>query len=589
VSTPLQENVREIIIGIDLGTTNSEVAVVRAGQLEVIPVDHSRLLPSVVGLAEDGSLLVGQPANNQYLLYPERTIKSIKRRMGKPETVTLGERSFSPPEISAMILGRLKQAAEAHLGQTIGKAVITVPAYFSDAQRQATRDAGTLAGLEVVRIINEPTAAALAYEGHLDARKHVLVYDLGGGTFDVSVVRVEQEIVEVLASHGNNHLGGDDFDARILEHCIQWLKREKGVDPTQDRRAMARLTRAAEVAKIQLSDAPFAQINEEYLMEQAGQPVHLSLELSRNTLEEMLEPYVNETLEAIHTALDGARLTVADLDEVLLVGGSTRIPLIQRRLEESLGLPPRNELDPELCVATGAALQAGMISGERVANILLDITPYTFGTSAIHPMDEEQYPFHFVPLIRKNTPIPVTKTEAFSTCQDGQRAITVNVYQGEDPDALNNTLIGSYRVEGLGNVPAGNLILITFSLDIDGILRVTSVEKETGLEKRILIEKAMTHFAPDELEAAHTRVQDLLSGQHAASNSPTGGHSGRLSVQAQALIEKAERLLTSVSAEDAEDLVNALEELHDAMANQDAPTLEQAINRLTDLIFFLEV
>jgi len=575
--------VSEVIIGIDLGTTNSEVAVAREGRIEVIQVDGSRLLPSVVGLADDGALLVGESARNQYTLHPERTVKSIKRRMGEPEKVTLGGREFSPQEISALILGRLKRAAETHLGQPMGKAVITVPAYFSDAQRQATRDAGELAGLDVVRIINEPTAAALAYEGEHRQRKNVLVYDLGGGTFDVSVVRVEQDVVEVLASHGNNQLGGDDFDAKILEHLVDWLKRERGADPTQDRRAMARLVRAAETAKIRLSDAPFARVDEEYLLERDGNPVHLSLELDRLDFEAMIEPYVAETLEAVHIALDGAGLTVSDLDEVLLVGGSTRTPLIQRRLEAALGLQPRGELDPELCVATGAAIQAAVIGGERVSSVLLDVTPYTFGTNAIALLNGEFYPYTYVPLIRKNTPIPVTRSEAFQTFHDGQTAIDVNVYQGEDPDALNNTVIGSYRVEGLSDVPAGNTIVTTFSLDIDGILHVSSVEKSTGLEKRITIENATARFEREEMDAARERVRALVEGDAAGA-----GGSSRETVKAQALIEKAERLLESAGPEDVEDLVNGIESVRDALAAQDVDALEQATADLSDLIFFLE-
>lgn len=573
----------EVIIGVDLGTTNSEVAVAREGRAEVIQVDGSRLLPSVVGLADDGALLVGETARNQYTLHPERTVKSIKRRMGEPVKVTLGSREFTPQEISALIIGRLRQAAETHLGQPVAKAVITVPAYFSDAQRQATRDAGELAGLEVVRIINEPTAAALAYESEHSQRKNVLVYDLGGGTFDVSVVRVEEDVVEVQASHGNNHLGGDDFDAKILDYLVDWLKRERGADPTKDRRAMARLVRAAETAKIRLSEAPYARVDEEYLLERDGKPVHMSLELDRLEFEAMIEPYVAETLEAVHIALDGAGLTVSDLDEVLLVGGSTRTPLIQGRLEAALGLQPRAELDPELCVATGAAIQAAVIGGERVSSVLLDVTPYTFGTNAIALLNGELYPYTYVPLIRKNTPIPVTRSEAFQTFQDGQTAIDVNVYQGEDPDALNNAVIGSYRVEGLSDVPAGNTIVTTFSLDIDGILHVSSVEKSTGLEKRITIENATARFGEEEMDAARERVRALIEGEVAGA-----GSSSRETVQAQALIEKAERLLENAGPEDVEDLVNGIEAVRDALAAQDAGALEQATADLSDLIFFLE-
>jgi molecular chaperone DnaK (HSP70) len=573
--------VSDIIIGIDLGTTNSEVAVVRGGRPEVIAVEDSHLLPSVVGLADDGSLLVGQAARNQYVLHPDRTIKSIKRRMGEDTQVSMGDQKFSPQEISALILGRLKRAAEDYLKEAVTKAVITVPAYFSDAQRQATRDAGQLAGLEVVRIINEPTAAALAYEVDHVQRKHILVYDLGGGTFDVSVVGVEKDVVEVLASHGNNRLGGDDFDARILDHLSDWLKRERDADPTANRQAMARLTRAAENAKIHLSDAPFARVEEEYLLEGKDGPVHLSLELSREDYEAMIEPYVAETLAAVHIAMEGARMRVSDLDEVLLVGGATRTPLIQRRLEKELGIQPRSELDPDLCVATGAAIQAAVIAGERVSQVLVDITPYTFGTSAIAELNGEMYPYTFIPLIRKNTPIPVTKSEAFYTIVDGQMAIEVNVYQGEDPDALNNIRIGAYRIEGLSDVPAGNTIVTTFSLDINGILQVTSREKRSGLEKHITIENATARFEEQEMTAARERIQALIAGEDA-------GQEQRESVKAQALIEKAERLLEGAGTEDRDDLVDSIEAVRDALAEGDAQALEEATAGLSDLIFYLQ-
>ena len=387
----------DIIIGIDLGTTNSEVAVVQDGQTHIIEVDGSKILPSLVGLADDGALLVGQTARNQYTLYPERTVRSVKRRMGEDVRLPMGDQEYTPQEISALILGRLKKAAEDYLGQPVSKAVITVPAYFSDAQRQATRDAGELAHLQVVRIINEPTAAALAYEADHKEAKNILVYDLGGGTFDVSVVRLSQDVTEVLASHGNNHLGGDDFDAKLVEHVTTHLKEKKGIDPGEERSAMARITRACEVAKISLSDAPFARIEEEYLLERDGNPVHLSLELDRSDYEDMITPYIDETLEAAHIALKGAGLAVRDIQEVLLVGGATGTPLVQQRLEKELGIQPRAEVDPDLCVAAGAAIQAAVIAGRKVSGVLVDVTPYTFGTSAWADLNGEPYPYTLRP------------------------------------------------------------------------------------------------------------------------------------------------------------------------------------------------
>ncbi len=572
------------IIGIDLGTTNSEVAVVENGKPRLIEVDASPILPSVVGLTEDGNLLVGREARNQYVLYPERTIRSIKRRMGQDQKVTMGEQEYSPQEISALILRRLKQAAERHLGEPVERAVITVPAYFSDAQRQATRDAGALAGLEVVRIINEPTAAALAYEVDHSGARNILVYDLGGGTFDVSVVRVEKDVTEVLASHGNNQLGGDDFDAKIVGHLLAHLQQQHRAAPQVDRRAMARIQRAAEAAKIALSDNPYARVSEEYLLEVDGKPIHLDLELDRLEYEEMITPFIDETLEAVHIALDGAKLRVADIDEVLLVGGATRTPLIQRRLEQELGQQPRGEIDPDLCVAAGAAVQAAVIGGLRVSSVLVDVTPYTFGTSAMEELNGEFYPYTFVPVIRKNTPIPVTKTEAFFTMFDGQPAVNVRVYQGEDPDALNNIEIGSFRIEGLSDVPAGNTILTTFSLDVDGILHVSSREKRTGLEAHVTIENATARFAKEEMASARDRLEALIGGE--ASGEPQADQ--RQEVQAKALIEKAQRLMEGTTAENKEDLIDLVERLQDALTAGDTDELEQASGELADLIYYLE-
>ncbi|MEF8703804.1 MAG: Hsp70 family protein [Candidatus Accumulibacter sp. UW26] len=584
----------EIIVGIDLGTTNSEVAIVREGRVEVIPVAPGvRLLPSVVGVADDGNLLVGEAARNQYALHPERSVRSIKRRMGEYTPVQMAGKDYSPQEISAMILRRLRDIAEAHVGARIGKAVITVPAYFSDAQRQATREAGEIAGLEVVRIINEPTAAALAYEScHSGARK-ALVYDLGGGTFDVSVVNLESDVVEVLASHGNNHLGGDDFDQKLVDFAVAHLQQQEDLDATRHPLAMARLQRAAEAAKITLSDQPYATLSEEYLLEKDGVPVHLSVEISRLEYEAMIEPYIAETLEAVHVALSGAQLTVSDINEILLVGGATRTPLVQRRLEEELGMQPRAEVDPDLCVAMGAAIQAAVIAGAQAPTVLVDVTPYTFGTNAVEFFKGEMYPFCYVPVIRKNTPIPVSKSESFYTLFDGQRKVDIMVYQGEDPDALNNIEIGRFTADGLRDAPAGNPIITTFSLDVNGILQVTSREKETGLMHSITIDNAISRFTGDKLNEARGRIDDLF-GEPAAdsprASADAAGHGEeprRLRVEAGALVEKAERLLRDAGAEDAEDLINAIEAVKDRLGGSDAE-LKAAMGTLADLLYYLD-
>ncbi len=585
----------DIIVGIDLGTTNSEVAIVREGRVEVIPVAPGvRILPSLVGVADDGSLLVGEPARNQYALHPERSVRSIKRRMGEYTAVQMAGKDYSPQEISAMILRRLRDIAEAHIGQPVGKAVITVPAYFSDAQRQATREAGEIAGLEVVRIINEPTAAALAYEScHSGARK-ALVYDLGGGTFDVSVVNLESDVVEVLASHGNNHLGGDDFDDKLITFAIDHLQAHHDIDVRPHAQAMARLQHAAEAAKITLSDEPYATLAEEYLLEKDGVPIHLSVEISRDEYEEMIEPYVAETLEAVHVALSGAGLTVADINEILLVGGATRTPLVQRRLERELGMQPRAEVDPDLCVAMGAAIQAAVIAGGKAPTVLVDVTPYTFGTNALDYFNGEMYPYCYVPLVRRNTPIPVSKSEGFCTVFDGQSKVDINVYQGEDPDALNNIEIGRFTIEGLRDAPAGNPLITTFSLDLNGILEVTAREKNTGLVHSITIDNAISRFTGDKLAEARQRIDGLFSDQESAEGRPgesaeaaLADDSRRLRVEAGALIEKAERLLASAGTEDAEDLVNGIEAVKDQLGGPDA-NLKKAMDTLADLLYYLD-
>ncbi|WP_291992981.1 Hsp70 family protein [Candidatus Accumulibacter sp. ACC003] len=586
----------ETIIGIDLGTTNSEVAIVRDGRVEVIEVAPGiRILPSVVGVADDGSLLIGEAARNQYVLHPERSVRSIKRRMGEFTAVHMAGKDYSPQEISAMILRRLREIAEAHIGATVSKAVITVPAYFSDAQRQATREAGEIAGLEVMRIINEPTAAALAYESCHHGAHKALVYDLGGGTFDVSVVNLESAVVEVLASHGNNHLGGDDFDLQLVAFAVAHLQTKHDIDVRDNAVAMARLQRAAEAAKITLSDQPYATLSEEFLAEKDGVPVHLSLEIARDEYEEMIEPFVAETIEAVHVALSGAGLTVSAINEILLVGGATRTPLVQRRLEQELGLQPRADVDPDLCVAMGAAIQAAVIAGGQAPTVLVDVTPYTFGTSAMGSFNGDIYPYCFVPLIRKNTPIPVSRSEAFCTVYDGQSRVDVNVYQGEDPDALNNIEIGRFTIAGLRDAPAGNPLITTFSLDVNGILQVTSREKESGLVHSITIDNAIGRFAGDKLLAARERIDELFDDQDAGPEraGAEGGGSGdgvdgrRLRIEASALIEKAERLLASAGAEDAEDLVNGIEAVKDLLAGSEGE-LKSAMDALADLLYYLD-
>jgi molecular chaperone DnaK len=576
----------EEIVGIDLGTTNSEIALYRNGRPEILADEQGRkILPSVVGLTEAGELLVGEEARNQWLLYPDRTVRSIKRRMGQAATVHMAGREYTPQEISAIILKRLKEIAEARLGHALRKAVITVPAYFSDTQRQATREAGEIAGLEVVRIINEPTAAALVYEAGQHEGKRILVYDLGGGTFDVSVVRIEEGVVEVISSHGNNHLGGDDFDQKIVAHILEHLKIREAVDVSAEPRAMARILRAAEAAKRHLSDHPFARIEEEYLTEVEGKPVHLSMELARSEYEAMIAPYIEETLQAIHTALRSADLTASQVEKILLVGGATRTPMIRRRLVEVFGHEPRGEVDADLCVALGAAIEGAAIAGAEVSAVLVDVTPYTFGTSALGEFEGEIYPYSYVPIIPRNTPIPVRKSEVFFTVADDQTQVDVRIYQGENADALQNIKIGEFRVEGMSKAPAGNEVVLDLALDRDGILHVAAREKKTGLERRISIDQAVTRYEAAELQQAKERIGSLFG--ETGAETALEGDAGVDAVIA-ALLEKARAKLDVVGDEDRRELIDLMEAVRDTQAADDAAALDQARGQLADLLFYLE-
>ena len=578
----------EEIVGIDLGTTNSEIAFYRNNRPDVLADPRGRvILPSVVGVNEAGDLLVGEEAHNQYILYPDRTVRSIKRLMGSDRKVQLAGKEYSPPEISAIILKRLKEIAEQRLGRPVRKAVITVPAFFSDAQRQATRDAGEIAGLDVVRIINEPTAAALVYEAAQQQGKRLLVYDLGGGTFDVSVVRIEDGVVEVIASHGNNHLGGDDFDRRIVERVLAHLKTEQGADVSGHLQAMARIQRAAENAKKALSDHPFARIDEEYLAEVDGKPIHLAFELSRADYEESIAPFIEETLGAIHAALDSAALTSSQIDEILLVGGATRTPVIHARLFDVFGKPARGEVDPDLCVAMGAAIQGAAIAGEKVSAVLVDVTPYSFGTSAIGELDGEIYPYRYVPILHKNTPIPVRKSEAFHTIHDNQQSVDVHIYQGENDDALENIEIGEFRVEGLGAAPAGNTIILDLTLDRDGILHVSAKEKATGLERRITIDKAMTRYNGDAIASARERINALF-GEDDEPMRGARADSAADDPEIEALLGRARSKLDIVIPEDRSEIIDLIEAINNCRTNQDGSDLADAVQQLSELLFYLE-
>jgi molecular chaperone DnaK (HSP70) len=479
----------------------------------------------------------------------------------------------------------LKEIGEHRLGRPIRKAVITVPAYFSDAQRQATREAGEIAGLEVVRIINEPTAGSLVYEAAPHDGKRILVYDLGGGTFDVSVVRIEDGVVEVISSHGNNHLGGDDFDQKIVNHVLDHLKMKQGVDVSESPRAMARILRAAEDAKRRLSDHPYARIDEEYIAEIGGKPVHLAIEIARDEYERMIDPFVEETLGSVHKALESAGLTASQVEEALLVGGATRTPLIRRRLTEVFGSPPRGEVDPDLCVAMGAAIQGAAIAGEKVSAVLVDVTPYTFGTSALGELNGDTYPYRFVPIIPKNSPIPIRKSEAFFTVVDNQEAVDVGIYQGENDDALENIKIGEFRIEGLARAPAGNPVVLDLTLDCDGILHVSAMEKSTGLNRRITIDKAVSRYNSEGLEEARERIGSLFLADDDASSSAVASRSDP---KLDAMLNKATSKLDHVDDEDRDELVRLIEAVRNLKATGDRAALDEAAHELSELLFYLE-
>lgn len=574
-----------VIVGIDLGTTNSEIAVIRDGKPEIIPVEGEPIMPSCVGIDPGGNILVGRTAKNQMVAAPEATILSIKRKMGENTRISLADRSFSPEEISAMILTKLKSVAETHLGEAVTEAVITVPAYFDDAQRKATRSAGELAGLKVRRIINEPTAAALAYDHDLGTDQTVLVYDLGGGTFDASLVVVQNGVVEVKASHGNTHLGGDDFDRLLMDYADDLFFEQQGVRLKTDLKAANRLWAAVEKAKRELSDAPYARIREEFILND----LHLDLEIARTDYEEMIRPLLDKTMDSVHRCFKDAAILPGAVDKVILVGGSSRTPLVSELVGNAIRTETHQEIDPDLIVAMGAAIQAGVINGQKTHSILVDITPYTFGTGAVGMLDGQMKEDIFVPLIRRGTALPAKKGDAFATMFDGQKAVDVRIFQGEAPLAEDNIFIGNFLVEGLSDCPAGNEIVLTLALDLDGLLEVTAVEKRTGLSKTVTMETD-NGIAPLDLDTARENLSAAL-GQSPA----TAGNASQITDAKQTLInvakdlrKRAGVLIDSIDPTDAQELRSLLAGSQKAVANGDADKLAQLNESLSDMLFYLE-
>jgi molecular chaperone DnaK len=476
------------VIGIDLGTTFSAVSTVYDSVPVILPADTERIIPSVVGLSPDGEWLVGTPALNQYVLYPERTVRSIKRLMGSDQAVTLGDYRLTPPEVSALILQHMKAIAEFNLNEAITQAVITVPAFFNNAQRRATTQAGELAGLEVLRIINEPTAAALAFGLETTTDQVALVYDLGGGTFDVSLVEIMDGVIDVRASHGDTHLGGDDFDERLVGYLVDVFEQQHGVDLRRNRQALARIRRAAEQAKIELSSHMYTWVREEYLAEKRGVPLHLEVEISREKFLLLIQDLLLRTTESIDRVLEDGE--VEAVDTVLMVGGSTQIPAVWELVAEHTGVQPRQDVNPSEAVALGAGVQGAIIEGKPVDTVLVDISPHSLGVAVVNftyagdPIEDS-----YKVLIRRNSPLPATVEESFSTLAPDQTAARIEVYQGEHPTASHNTLLGEFLFEDLPTSPTGELTSFTvqFTLNLNGILEVTATERLTGRQVGITV------------------------------------------------------------------------------------------------------
>ena len=573
------------IIGIDLGTTNSAVAITQNGIPQILPHGAERIIPSVVGYDEaNGRWLVGTPARNQYVLSPENTVRSIKRQMGSEARISLGGRPLSPPEISAFILRELKTIAERQLGSEVSEAVITVPAYFTDAQRQATIDAGQIAGLTVRRIINEPTAAALAYGLNLAEDQLVLVYDLGGGTFDVSLVELMGGIVEVRASHGNSQLGGDDFDEKLAQHLADRFLEEHGIDLRQQRRTWARLLRAAETAKISLSSQPFVWIKEEYLAEKDGVPLHLRYEISRQTFEETIEPLLDMTLESIDQVLAEADVNEDELSHILLVGGSSRIPAVWELLANRLGMEPQMSVNPDEVVALGAGVQAAIIAGEPIDAILVDVTPHSLGIAVAEDRFGLIITDIYKPLIRRNSAIPATQEEIFRTIHPNQDTIQIEVYQGEQTTASDNGLLGSFKIKNLRSPSPDEHAQVTvrFDLNLDGILTVTAKDRQTGKQENITVAATKARLSEAEILSASQHFGETFT--------EMGADSEQEVVETDVLLAKATKLIADAATSEEDrallrSLVTGIREAKEARNEDQAADLE---DELLDVLFDLE-